>query len=122
MMSLATFRLTHLFTYDSVTDFVRNFFKNSASGFGRSLSELIHCPWCTGVWTALLVGFLYYLSPVFWYLLLLIALAGLGSFIQTLATIIIRYTPERKSYGQTFKKKIPRKIPDQTDQPEQKTV
>jgi len=65
-------------------DFVRAFFKRFETGPGRTISKLLGCPWCTGVWLALFTTFLYFLTPFVWYGYLAIALAGLGSFIQIL--------------------------------------
>jgi hypothetical protein len=78
VLILATFRLTRLFVYDSVTDFIRDFFRRNS----RTVTELLSCPWCTGIWMALLVGFFYFLTPLAWYPIFLVALAGAGTFIQ----------------------------------------
>jgi len=82
VMSLAVFRLIRLFTYDSVTSYIRDYFGKFEEGPGKTIRNLINCPWCTGVWMALIVFVLYFSNPLFWYLLLILALAGIGSFIQ----------------------------------------
>jgi hypothetical protein len=100
VMALAVFRLTQLFVYDQVMRFVRDLFsdveeieedgvlktfiKKPKVGFRRSMFELLECPWCVGMWMALLVVFTQILLPGFFYLWLVLALAGVGSVIQIL--------------------------------------
>jgi hypothetical protein len=82
LLGLATFRLVRLFTYDLVTNFVRDHFKKYQSGSGRTIWHLLDCPWCSGVWAALVVTFFYFATPYAWYPILILAIAGVGSFIQ----------------------------------------
>jgi hypothetical protein len=82
LVSSATFRLIRLFVYDSVTSHIRGYLDKFESGARKELSMLINCPWCTGVWMGFLVGFLYFLAPLFWYPIFLLALAGIGSYLQ----------------------------------------
>lgn len=56
LLSLATFRLVRLFTYDHITAFVREWVANGKSGtFLGTVKDLVNCPWCTGVWFAALL-------------------------------------------------------------------
>lgn len=82
LIILATFRLIRLFVYDSVTDYIRDYLSNFESGPRKTLSNLISCPWCTGVWMAFFIVFFYFYSPLFWLPMLILAVAGAGSFIQ----------------------------------------
>lgn len=82
ILSLATFRLIRLVTYDDITDFIRDYLAKFSSGPRKILWHLLDCPWCSGIWMALVVMFLYFVSPFTWYLLLLLAISGVGSFIQ----------------------------------------
>jgi hypothetical protein len=82
VLSLAVFRLVRLFTYDKVMDFIRDYLDKYEKGFGKSLSELIHCPWCTGIWISLFTTFIYFLSPLSWFFIFILAIAGTGSIIQ----------------------------------------
>lgn len=82
ILIMATFRLVRLFTYDSVTDFIREYLGQFPNGFRKNLSDLINCPWCTGMWMSLLSVFLYFDVPNSWIFLLIMALAGTGTFIQ----------------------------------------
>jgi len=90
ILGLATFRLTYLFVNDAVMDFLRDYFGKFERGVGKSISELITCPWCVGIWIALLVGFLYFLSPLAWFFFFILALAGLGTFAHFLSSLFVK--------------------------------
>ncbi|OGG68754.1 hypothetical protein A3H77_02390 [Candidatus Kaiserbacteria bacterium RIFCSPLOWO2_02_FULL_56_11] len=86
LMTLATFRLVHLFTYDSITAFIREWFVGYDNHtFKGSLGHLINCPWCTGLWFSFIVVFFYFATPFAWYIILILALAALGSSLQLIA-------------------------------------
>jgi len=82
LLALAIFRLIRLFVYDSVTNFVRDHFAQYQKGPGKTISNLLNCPWCTGIWMALFVAFFYFTTPLAWYPILILALAGTATFIQ----------------------------------------
>jgi len=75
LLSLATFRLVRLFTYDKIFAFVRAGLSESAGGLGRALNSLIVCPWCTGAWTALAVTAAFLATPYSQPILLVLAVA-----------------------------------------------
>lgn len=82
LLILATFRLVRLFTYDSVTGYIRRYLAGFEKGPGKTLSNLINCPWCTGVWMSLITTFVYFAVSYSWVFILILALAGAGTFIQ----------------------------------------
>lgn len=95
LLSLATFRLIRLLVYDRITEFVRDWFfaepypgKCPESGFKASVGHLFGCPWCMGVWIGLFVVFLYYLTPLVWFPILVLAVSGTASAIQIFANMI----------------------------------
>ena len=88
LLSLATFRLVRLFVYDKVTAWIRAMFNDAQVGPRKTLSDLLGCPWCFGVWAALGLVFVYFVFPVAWYFILVLAIAGVGSFLQLLASLI----------------------------------
>ena len=90
VISLATFRLIRLFTYDKIMNFLRDFFAMRKSKFMLTIHELLICPWCTGIWMALLVIALYFLIPLGKILVFILAIAGAGSLIQIFANMIGR--------------------------------
>jgi hypothetical protein len=86
LMTLAIMRLVRLTTYDNITAFVREWFvgKDPRSLMG-SFGTLINCPWCTGLWYSLIVVFFYFATPYAWYVILILALSALASFVQLIA-------------------------------------
>lgn len=82
LLILATFRLVRLFTYDSVTGYIRRYLARFEKGPGKTMSDLINCPWCTGIWMSLVTVFVYFIIPYLWVLILILALAGAGTIIQ----------------------------------------
>ncbi|MGP7817244.1 DUF1360 domain-containing protein [Niallia sp. 01092] len=102
LLILASFRITRLMVYDTITEFIRNIVleeiteKNEAgqdeiyyvpkSGKVRSFfGELISCYWCTGVWSAIFLTLLYFLFPVVYTpFVLVFAIAGAAALIEAL--------------------------------------
>jgi hypothetical protein len=89
MLTLATFRITRLLVHDLVSDFIRDPFKNYSHGIGLSIHDLLDCPWCTGAWVALLIGFVYFLIPIAWPILFIMAIAGFGTLMTILASLMM---------------------------------
>ena len=89
LMALATQRLIRLFTRDIITDFIRNWFVDADSeSFLGTLGALINCPWCSGLWFAFFIAFFYFATPVAWYVILVLALASVASFLQIFVILI----------------------------------
>ncbi|MTH53207.1 DUF1360 domain-containing protein [Bacillus mangrovi] len=96
LFGLAIFRLTRLFVYDKITDWLRRpfheeyksgdgiYIKMKGKGIRKWIGELLSCYWCTGVWcTGLLYGG-WLLWPVGMEpLICILALAGLAGIIET---------------------------------------
>lgn len=89
LLVLATFRLTRLFVYDSITAFIRGwFFGAQKHTFLGTLNTLINCPWCTGLWFGLFVSYFYFITPYAWFFILFLAIAGLGTFVQVFMNLV----------------------------------
>lgn len=105
LISLAIFRITRLVVYDKITQFLRDAFMRSrellgddgnvyierapyAGGPMRTISDLLQCPWCTGMWATVVVVFAYYAFPFAWYLILVLAVAAVGNVMQLTANAI----------------------------------
>ena len=105
LIIFATFRLTRLFVYDKITQFVRDWFLNKAvsvgdagemvimrakpvSGPRRTIHELLACPWCFGMWAGLMVAFFYFLTPFSWFVILVLAISGAGTLLQLFSNMI----------------------------------
>lgn len=89
VLTLATFRITRLLVHDLVMDFIRDPFKEASGGLKLSIHDLLDCPWCTGAWVALFVGFFYSLTPLAWPVILIMAIAGFGTLLTILASLMM---------------------------------
>jgi len=105
ILTLAVFRLTRLLVYDSIALFIRDLFLDKTrkwddkirlyivvrekpkKGVRRKISELLACPWCTGVWVTLPVVFFHYFHSLSFYVFLILAVAGLSTFVQLTANL-----------------------------------
>ncbi len=91
LMSLAVFRLIRLVVNDTILDFVRDYFGKFEYDLGKSIFQLITCPWCVGIWAALFIGFIYFLTPLAWFFILILALAGVSSILQIISNSLIKF-------------------------------
>lgn len=86
LLSLAIFRLIRLFTYDQITQFIRDWFVGATpNSLCHSLGVLINCPWCVGLWFSWATVTFYFASIYSWPIILVLALAAVASFIQILS-------------------------------------
>lgn len=89
ILSLATFRIIRLFVYDRVMGFLRDFFNmKEPTGAFFTISKLLGCPWCFGIWGTLIICYIYFLIPQGNLLILILAIAGVASVIQITANLI----------------------------------
>lgn len=120
ILILATFRITRLFVADKSTQWLRDLClvvtcnKDSATGLSsmvrtkrtkgirRVFSEILECPWCMGVWVALLVVVLYVMAIEYsfvagWLLLVVFAIAGGAAIVNTFVPKLFTAQPAYKS-------------------------
>lgn len=101
LFALATFRLTRLFVFDKITEFIRRPFHEEVeetesdgsvttyieikgNGLRYWVGELLSCYWCTGVWCATFLYGAYYLWPVGLEVIIsILAIAGVAGLIET---------------------------------------
>lgn len=104
LLVCAAFRITRLVVYDKITRFFREWFVHKTivehagskwvemrpveDGFRQTMADLLVCPWCVGLWSGLVVSFFYYMYPWAWFVILFLAISGLGSLVQILANMI----------------------------------
>lgn len=100
IITLATFRLIRLFVYDAIMKWFREQFYDAKmvrrkvtlhkplGGPRRTIADLLSCPWCFGVWASCVVTFLYLLTPYAVFPTLLLAIAGVATFIQLLTNMV----------------------------------
>lgn len=100
LLGLATLRLTRLMVYDKITAFFREQFwdvvelktkrylEKPKNGPRRTMADLFSCPWCIGMWAGATVTFFYYLTPYAWFPIVVLAISGLGSFLQLFTNMV----------------------------------
>lgn len=100
LLCLATFRLTRLIVFDSITTFLRRPFHEiveemnadgqvetylniKGTGLKFWIGELLSCYWCVGIWAAifLVVSYTFYF-PFIMPVILILAIAGVASLIE----------------------------------------
>ncbi len=97
LMSLAIFRLIRLTSYDVITKFIRDGVAAAPrDSFLGTFSQLLNCPWCTGLWFSFFVVFAYYATPVAYPVIIILALAGVASLFQVFANLIGWYAEGKK--------------------------
>ena len=106
LLGLAAARLTDIISTDQIMEWLRRPFVKmetteiagreveTRTGRGRGLKkvlgDLLSCPWCVGVWVAASLTYAYFLMPaVIWIFILIMAIAEIGSLLQTLSTIMV---------------------------------
>ena len=107
LIGLATFRLTRLFVYDKITEFLRTPFLQEQTemdehgeeityliphdkGIRHFIGELISCHWCTGIWVSTFVVCLYLFFPLIAYIpILILSISAVGSIVETIIQKLI---------------------------------
>jgi len=98
VLGLASFRLVHLLTFDKIFDMVRAAFmdreggrlKNAEYGWRRLVCEFMQCIWCTGMWSGLIATTVYCLGTWGRFVVLVLAIAGVGSLLQVVSKALAR--------------------------------
>jgi len=89
LITLAVMRLVRLFTYDVITAFIRNWFVGAnPETLKGTLGTLIQCPWCTGLWFSFIVVFFYFATPIAWYVILVLAISAVATFLQIFTNLV----------------------------------
>lgn len=108
LVIIATFRLMRLLRYDFISSKLRNYLleereqplgedhievtiKGRGTGARYFFGELYACHWCVSIWSAifLLVG-LYYFPAFFQWLITILSIAGLASYLQFIVEYLDR--------------------------------
>ena len=84
LIVLALYRLTHLVTQDKITNPIRQYFSKFERGVRKTIYELLICPWCVGIWLSLFLVFLYLISPLAWFFILILAISALAIILRTI--------------------------------------
>lgn len=104
LITLASWRLTRLFVSDTITKFFREQFwdvkkvskglelEKPKTGPRRTLADLLSCAWCFGLWATATVAFFYLLTPYAIFPVVILALAGVATFLQLLSNLVVHKT------------------------------
>jgi hypothetical protein len=93
---LASFRMTRIIVFEKIFKYLRDALKKREDLYViGTLSSVITCPWCSGVWVTLIIIIFYYLVPYGILLDYVLALAGLASLL-ILYSNMIQMRAERK--------------------------
>jgi hypothetical protein len=106
ILSLAIFRIIRLVAYDNIALFIREAFLDvktvryaeegeefiervpSENSLKRTISKLLNCPWCIGVWITLFVLYVYLTYPSLFIVFILLALSSAASLFQMFANLL----------------------------------
>lgn len=79
---LASYRMTRIIVFEKIFKYLRDVFKKRDNLYViGTLSNIITCPWCAGVWVTLIIIVFYYLVPFGILLAYVLAMAGLASLV-----------------------------------------
>ncbi len=74
--------MTRIIVFEKIFKYLRDVFKKRDNLYViGTLSNIITCPWCAGVWVTLIIIVFYYLVPFGMLLAYVLALAGLASLV-----------------------------------------
>jgi len=90
---LASYRMTRILVFEKIFKYLRAFLKTREDFYLiGTLSSIITCPWCMGVWTTLVIIVFYYLVPYGDLLTYVLALAGIASIVILIANLMHMWT------------------------------
>ena len=104
LITLASWRLTRLFIYDSITQWFREQFwdvvkvgkglqlEKPKTGARRMIADLLDCPWCFGIWATATVIFFYLITPYAVFPVILLALSAAATFLNSLSRLVTSKT------------------------------
>ena len=97
LLSVATYRFTRILVFDKIFKFFRDFLKSREKLYVfYVIREIITCPWCAGVWVALIMTALYYLVPFGDIFTILLTISGIASFLVVSVNYLGLSTEEKQ--------------------------
>ncbi len=106
LICIATYRMTRLIVYDRIFKLFRDFVRSlGGTGLGDSVKTLITCPWCAGVWLALINVALFYLVPFGVLFIYILAIAGVATFFQIGVNVVGLVAEEKQMEVREKRKK-----------------
>lgn len=116
LLGLAAARLSDVISTDEIMQWLRKPFVQMTQeevagrevstregrgwGWRKVIGNLLSCPWCVGVWVAAGLVYAHFLIPgPVWLFVLVLAVAEVGSVLQTISTILVRVEKYFKGLG-----------------------
>lgn len=101
---LATYRMTRILVFEKIFKYFRDVLKRREDLYViGTLSSIITCPWCAGVWVTLVIIVFYFLVPYGVVLVYVLALAGVASLVILLSNLLHMYTEGKQRIHQQEK-------------------
>jgi hypothetical protein len=94
---LASYRMTRILVFEKIFKYLRDVFKRREDLYLiGTLSSIITCPWCAGVWVTLLIFVFYYLVPFGVVLVYVLALSGVASMVILISNLLHMWTEQKQ--------------------------
>jgi len=101
---LASYRMTRILVFEKIFKYLRDVLKRQESLYLLgTLSSIITCPWCAGVWVTLTIIVFYFLVPYGVVLVYVLALAGVASMVILISNLLHMHTESRQRIHQKEK-------------------
>jgi hypothetical protein len=108
---LASFRMTRILVFEKIFKYFRDVLKRREDLYLiGTLSSIITCPWCAGVWVTLVIIVFYYLVPYGTLLVYVLALAGLASIVILYSNMLHMRTEYKQRLHQKQKNSLDEKV------------
>jgi hypothetical protein len=94
---LASFRMTRILVFEKIFKYFRDMVRKKQDYYlVGTISAIITCPWCMGVWITLVIVIFYYLVPFGNLLAYVLALAGIATMVILLSNLLHMWTESRQ--------------------------
>lgn len=101
---LASYRMTRILVFEKIFKYLRDALKKREDLYLiGTLSSIITCPWCAGVWVTLTIIVFYFLVPYGVVLVYVLALAGVASMVILLSNLLHMFTERKQRIHQKEK-------------------
>lgn len=110
LIILASYRLTRILVFEKIFKYFRDVLKKGEDLYlVGTVSSIITCPWCSGVWVTLIIIVFYYLVPYGVLLCYVLALAGIASLVILYSNMLHMKTDRKQRIHQKMKNSLDEK-------------
>ena len=104
LVILASYRMTRILVFEKIFKYLRDVLNRRKGLYVvGTLSSIITCPWCMGVWVTLFIIVFYFLVPYGALLVYVLALAGLASLVILFSNLMHMWTEGKQRIHQKNK-------------------